>query len=86
MIELESMNREEVKDICSFDYEELAEEIRILGEKPFRSRQIYEWLHRKSADSFDEMTNLSRNLRERLSETYEIRKMELVERQISKED
>ncbi len=86
MIELESMNRKEVKDICSFDYEELAEEIGILGEKPFRSRQIYEWLHRKSADSFDEMTNLSRNLRERLSETYEIRKMELVERQISKED
>ncbi len=86
MIELESMNRKEVKDICSFDYEELAEEIGILGEKPFRSRQIYEWLHRKSADRFDEMTNLSRNLRERLSETYEIRKMELVERQISKED
>ena len=42
------------KDICSFDYKELTEEIGAMGEQPFRSRQIYEWLHVKLADSFDE--------------------------------
>ena len=83
---MESMNHGDGKDICSFNYEELAEEISILGEKPFRSRQIYEWLHVKSADSFDEMTSLPRSLRDRLSVGYDIRKMELVERQVSKAD
>ena len=37
-----------------------------LGEKPFRAKQIYEWLHVKLADRFDEMTNLSVKLREKL--------------------
>jgi 23S rRNA (adenine2503-C2)-methyltransferase len=74
------------KDICSFDYKELTEEIGAMGEQPFRSRQIYEWLHVKLADSFDEMTNLSKGLREKLSGTYQISPIELVERQISKAD
>lgn len=74
------------KDICSFNYNELAEEIRALGEQPFRSRQIYEWLHVKLAGSFDEMTNLSKSLREKLTQTFEILPMELAERQISKAD
>ena len=43
-----------------------------LGEKPFRAGQIYDWLHVKLADSFDEMTNLSKDLRRRLEEEYEI--------------
>ena len=52
------------KDICSLDFGELAEEIAGIGEPSFRSRQIFEWLHVKLADSFDEMTNLSKKLRE----------------------
>ena len=35
-----------------------------IGEKKFRAKQIYEWLHVKLADSFEEMTNLSKALRE----------------------
>ena len=38
---------------------ELKEEMLVIGEKAFRSKQIYEWLHVKLADDFDEMTNLS---------------------------
>ena len=56
------------------------------GEKAFRARQIYQWLHVKLADSFDEMTNLSKVLREKLDREYEIARMDLVERQISKAD
>ena len=37
-----------------------------LGDKKFRARQIYDWMHVKLVQSFDEMTNLSKNLRERL--------------------
>ena len=56
------------KDICSYDYEELREEIERIGEPSFRSRQIYEWLHVKLTDRFQDMTNLSKKLRERLCE------------------
>ena len=54
------------KDICSYNYEELQNEMQRIGEKAFRSRQIYEWLHVKLADTFEEMTNLSKGLREKL--------------------
>ena len=74
------------KDIVSYSYEELKEEMLSIGEKPFRSKQIYEWLHKKLADSFDEMTNLSKALREKLDQHYVIKKVEMFARQISKED
>ena len=74
------------KDIRSFTIQQLQEEMQRIGEKPFRSRQIYEWLHVKLADAFDEMTNLSKSLREKLEAEYEICPAKLVERQISKLD
>lgn len=37
-----------------------------LGDKKFRAKQIYDWMHVKLVQNFDEMTNLSKNLRERL--------------------
>lgn len=49
------------KDICSYDYEELREEMERIGEPSFRSRQIYEWLHVKLTDRFQDMTNLSKS-------------------------
>ncbi|XCP86602.1 23S rRNA (adenine(2503)-C(2))-methyltransferase RlmN [Roseburia hominis] len=76
----------EKKDIASYDLEELKLEMGLLGEKPFRAGQIYEWLHRKLADDFAEMTNLSKALREKLAAAYEIRKVEMVRRQISRQD
>lgn len=71
------------KDICSYDYEQLSEEIKQIGEKSFRSRQIYEWLHVKLVDEFSEMTNLSRDLREKLAQNYYICQMSVVEHQTS---
>lgn len=74
------------KDIVSYSYEELILELENLGERSYRGKQIYEWLHEKGADSFDEMTNLSKGLRGRLAENYEIAKMRAAARQISKID
>ena len=74
------------KDIRSFGYDELKTEMEHLGEKAFRSKQVYEWLHVKLADRFDEMTNLSLKLRERLEEEYIIMPVQMEERQISKLD
>ena len=74
------------KDICSYTYEELQVEVENLQEKSFRAKQIYQWLHVKLADSFDEMTNLPAALRKRLAEQYEIAKVQMLERQISSVD
>ena len=49
------------KDIRAYGYEELKTEMLSLGEKAFRAGQVYDWLHVKLADRFDEMTNLSKD-------------------------
>ena len=74
------------KDIRSMTFDELKKEMQEMEEKPFRAKQIYEWLHVKLSDSFDEMTNLSKTLRERLEEGYEILPVEMEKRQVSKLD
>lgn len=74
------------KDIRSYTYGQLTEEIGALGEKPFRAKQIYEWLHVKLADRFDEMTDLSKTLRRKLEGQFEIRELSMLQRQVSKRD
>lgn len=74
------------KDIRAYTYEELQEELKAQGEKAFRAKQIYEWLHVKTVDHFDEMTNISKALREKLKEEYEILPVHMLERQESKLD
>jgi len=72
-------------DIRSFSYEELIEALTELGEKKFRANQIYEWIHKKQIDDFDEMTNLSKELREKLKENfslYRVRKVEVLKSEI----
>ena len=57
-----------------------------LTEKSFRAKQIYDWLHVKLVRSFDEMTNLSNDLRGRLKENYTLTTLEIVKVQESKID
>ena len=76
----------EKKDIASYSFEELQEEMLAIGEKGFRSRQIYSWIHEKLVDDFEEMTNLPKTLRQKLEAAYEIRRVEMEKRQISKID
>ena len=74
------------KDIRSLTLEELKKEMESIGEKAFRAKQVYEWLNTKLADSFEEMTNLSKNLREKLDATYRIPSVKMLERQVSEMD
>ena len=76
----------EKKDIASYSFEELQEEMLAIEEKGFRSRQIYSWIHEKLVDDFEEMTNLPKALRQKLEAAYEIRRVEMEKRQISKID
>lgn len=57
-------------DIKSLTLEELKSVVTELGLPAFRAKQIYEWMHVKLVTSYDEMTNLSKDLRERMSESY----------------
>lgn len=73
------------KDIRAFDFAELATAIVDLGEPKFRAKQVYEWLWQKSATNFDEMTNLSKTLREKLNENFIINTAKVSDEQISKD-
>lgn len=57
-------------DLKSMTLEEVRTLIVAMGEKPFRAKQLYEWMHVKLARNYDEMTNLPKSLRERLQENY----------------
>lgn len=74
------------RDIKSMSLEELTEGIAALGEKPFRAKQIYQWLHEKLVSGFDEMTNLSAALREKLKSSFLLTTLTPVEEHISKLD
>ena len=67
-------------DIKSLTLDRLKEEFISLGEKAFRATQVYEWLHVKLVQSFDEMTNLSKEFREKLKENYELVTLKEVQR------
>lgn len=60
------------KDIKSLTLAELKDELISLGEKSFKATQVYAWLHKRGADSFDDMTDLSKQLRENLKNNYDI--------------
>ena len=66
--------------------DELTEYMDSLGEKSFRAKQLYEWMHVHLARDYDEMTNLSKALRSKLSEESELVTLKPVDIQISKED
>lgn len=74
------------KDIKSYNLIELKDELVSIGEKPFRAAQIYKWLHVDKVQSFDEMTNISKSFREKLTEEYELRTVQPVEILSSKID
>ena len=56
-----------------------------MGEPVFKAKQIFEWLWKKSAFSFEEMTNLSKPLREKLIEKFEIKAVKILTQQKSKD-
>ncbi len=73
-------------DLKSADYDSLCAYMTQLGEKKFRATQIYEWMHVRHVTSIDEMTNLSKKLREQLKEQCTFTVLKPLEVQISKQD
>jgi len=72
-----------LKDIRALSSEELIQAVVDLGEKPFRAKQLEEWVWTKSASSFDEMTNLSKKFRDSIKEQFYLNRINLSERQKS---
>lgn len=73
-------------DINSLTYKKLNSVIEELGQPTFRAKQIYTWLHKYGVSSFDEMTNISKQLREILADSYFISTCEIEDKYTSKID
>ena len=76
----------EKADIKSLTLPELEEAVRQMGEKPFRAKQIYAWLHRRLATDFDEMSDLSGDFRERLKERFALTTLQTLDVKVSEAD
>ena len=74
-----------MKNIKDYNLEELKKELQTINEKPFRAEQIFKWLYQEKVKSFDEMTNLSLDLREKLKQNYTICNYNILKKQESKD-
>ena len=72
-------------DIRSLTKEEITAALREMGEPAFRGGQVFTWLHR-GVSSFDEMTNLSKQLRERLAARFTLETPQVARKQVSRQD
>lgn len=75
-----------MKDIKSLYLEELEQELAAMGQKAFRAKQVYQWLHEKLVTDFDEMTNLPKDLREKLKAQFVLTALKPVDVKISQID
>lgn len=74
-----------MKNIKDYDLEQLKQELTNIGEKPFRAEQIFKWIYVEKVHSFDEMTNLSLELREKLKQNYDMCNYSIVRKLESKD-
>ena len=73
-----SIHTPERIDIKSLTLDQLKEELAAMGEKAFRAKQMYEWMHQKLARNYDEMTNLSKDFRSKCRGRYEYISLEIL--------
>ena len=74
-----------MKNIKDYTLEELKQEMQNIQEKPFRAEQIFKWIYEEKVKAFDDMTNLSLQLREKLKENYTMCNYEILRKQESKD-
>lgn len=72
MAETATIKAKAVKNIRQLNLQELEQFFEVIGEKKFRTKQVWEWLWQKHAHSFAEMTNLSKELRQKLGENFSL--------------
>ncbi len=73
-------------DIRSLDLNELTEYLEGLGEKKFRAKQIYRWLHVSLVSSYEEMRNIPKSLQEKLEQEAPLYSLKIADLQVSKLD
>lgn len=71
------------KNIYDYSLEELKAYLTTKGEKPFRAKQIFEWLYRFRVDNFNLMTNIAKTTIKLLNDEFELKLLELVTKQIA---
>lgn len=71
------------KELIGLSKDELAEQIALIGEKPFRAKQLWQWIYFRGETDFDKMTNLSKSLREKLKQNFTISRPKIVDEQLS---
>ena len=74
-----------MKNIKDYNLEDLKQELININEKPFRAEQIFKWLYEVGVTSFDEMTNLSLELRDKLKKEFEFHNFKILKKQVSKD-
>lgn len=74
-----------MKSIYNYTQEQLIDEFIALGEKKFRATQVFDWIYRRQVYSFDEMSNLSLDLRQKLKDTYSSSLLTIKEKQVSQD-
>ena len=72
-------------NIKNYTLDELKEQLKNIGEKPFRAEQIFKWLYEQRVETFEEMSNLSIDLRKKLDENYKIGKFSIEKKLESKD-
>lgn len=71
--------------IYNYTLEQMIDEFIAIGEKKFRATQVFEWIYRKNVYDFNEMNNLSLDLRNKLSNIYSTNLLKIVEKQESRD-
>ena len=80
--ELESVNK---VDLLGMDRQAMEAYFSSIGEKPFRAGQVMKWIHQFGVSNFEEMTNLSKALREKLLKLAQVRTPKIVAEQLSED-
>lgn len=72
-------------DIRGLSYDELVQYLQSIGEPAFRASQIFDWIYKKGAWSFNEMTNVPKGLHEKLKEKFGLSPQIIAEKQVSQD-
>jgi len=73
------------KELIGLSKDELLAEMIAIGEKPFRAKQLWQWIYFRGETDFDKMSNLAKDLRAKLKQNYTISRPKIVDEQLSKD-
>ena len=71
------------ENIKNFTLDELKKQLENMSEKTFRAEQIFKWVHQENVSSFEEMTNIAKELREKLDQKYTLNNFKIIKKLVS---